>query len=97
MGFTFEVKGLDKLKSNLDRLVKNPQRLFVGKTINKPHEVTCEFCEKEYVVTLPLKIERVEGTRGYDPGGSITATCPACGKDNEYAWTDAVIDITPTQ
>ena len=96
MDFKFEMKGFDKVKKNLDKLAKNPQQMLVGQTVEKPHEVTCEFCEKEYLVTLSLKIERVEGTRGYGPGGRITVECPACGKENEYTWTDSVIDITLT-
>lgn len=91
-----EMKGFNEVMRNLNHLANNPQQLLEGQTFEKPHEVTCEFCEKEYVVTLPLKIERVEGTRGYGPGGSIKADCPACGKENEYTWTDSVIDMTLT-
>lgn len=97
MNFKFEMKGFDEVKKNLDNQAENPQKLLVGQTVDKPHEVTCEYCEKEYVVTPPVKIERVEGTQGYGPGGSVKAECPACGEENEYKWTDAVVGITVTK
>lgn len=75
-------------------MVGDPYQSFVGKTVMETVEVSCEGCEKLYVISIPLEITRVEGTTGYGPGGSISATCPVCGLQNEYTWSDCIVEIT---
>lgn len=81
---------------DLDRTIAHPEGLLIGKTFQKKVEVSCDHCDRPQKVSIPFKIERVEGERGYGPGGSLTVTCsnPDCHKPFEVTWDDVVIELS---
>jgi hypothetical protein len=95
----FEIKGMDELLKNLKDLESNPQILLAGKTFEIEKEVECEHCGCKQKAILPVQVERVEGNKGYGPGGSITVVCinPECGKSFEVTWDNVVFDIELTE
>jgi len=99
MGKEFEIKGMDELLGKLKDLENNPQMLLVGSTFDIEKEVACDHCGHKQTVSLPVMVERVEGKKGYGPGGSITVTCsnPECRKTFEVTWDNVVFDIELTE
>jgi len=80
---------------DVDSIIEHPGLVLVGKTLQKRIEVDCEFCGRRQWVSLPFLIDRVEGDRGYGPGGSITVTCcnPSCGKLFEVDWDNVIVQL----
>jgi hypothetical protein len=80
---------------DVDRMIKNPETVLVGRTLEKKVEVECDYCSRKQTVSLPFSIERVEGDRGYGQGGSITVTCsnPNCQKPFEVEWDQVIVEL----
>ena len=93
MNFEFEVEGLDKLKKNLNNLANHPEQLLEGQTFQTQQEMKCEFCDEEFEVTVPVRIQKVIGNKGYGPGFSTKQECPKCGELNECTWAKTVVEI----
>lgn len=89
----FEMKGFDEVMRNLNDLASNPQQLLEGQTLEAQQEVECESCGEKFPVTVPVRIEKVVGTKGYGPGYTTKQECPACGELDEYHWDKTVVDI----
>lgn len=96
MDFEFKMEGFDEVKKNLDELAENPQQILVGQTFETQQEVECEHCGEKFEVTVPVRIQKVVGNRGFGPGYTTKQACPACGELDEYHWdkTVATIQIT---
>jgi hypothetical protein len=82
----------------IDRLIEHPEGVLVGKTFEKKVDVNCDHCGRPQEASIPFQIERVDGTRGYGPGGSITVTCsnPDCGKPFEVTWDNVIVELAFT-
>lgn len=89
----FEMKGFDEVKKNLDRLAKNPEQFLEGHTAEIQHEEACKSCGEKFQFTIPVRIEKVVGNKGYGPGYLTKQECPACGELNKYQFGKAVFDI----
>jgi len=83
---------------DIDRVIEHPGLVLVGKTLQKTIEVDCDHCGRPRQVSIPLRIDRVEGDRGYGPGASITVTCcnPGCGKPFEVTWDNVIVELVLT-
>lgn len=92
----FELKGLDEVMKNLNELAENPQQLLEGQTFETQQEVGCKFCGEKFAVTVPVRILKVVGNRGYGPGYSTKEACPSCGELNEYDWDKTIVEINKT-
>lgn len=80
---------------DIDRVIEHPERVLVGKTFEKKVEVSCDHCGRPQEVSIPFQIERVEGDRGYGPGGSINVTCynSGCNKPFEVTWDNVIVEL----
>ncbi|HEY5531111.1 MAG TPA: hypothetical protein VIK22_03830 [Candidatus Anoxymicrobiaceae bacterium] len=80
---------------DIDYVIAHPEQVLVGQTLQKRVEVDCEHCGRHQQVSLPFRIDRVEGNRGYGPGSSMTVTCcdPSCGKPFEVDWDNVVVGL----
>jgi site-specific DNA-methyltransferase (adenine-specific) len=76
-----------------DDLIEHPEQLLEGQTFETQQEVECEHCGEKFPVTVPVRIEKVVGTKGYGPGYTTKQECPKCGKLDEYHWDKTVADI----
>jgi rRNA maturation protein Nop10 len=65
----------------------------VMKTFETQQEVECESCGEKFEVTVPVKILKVVGNKGFGPGYSTKEECPACGELNNYHWDKTVATI----
>lgn len=99
MSKDFEIKGIDEVLHKLKDIENNPQRLLVGSTFEIEREVECDHCETKQMITIPVKVEKVEGKTGYGPGGSMTVKCsnPECSKNFTVTWDNVVFDIELTE
>lgn len=90
-----EIRGVDELLRNLKHLEKHPEQLLAGSTFDIEQEVECDKCGFKQKVNIPVKIERIDGRKGYGPGGAITVICqnPDCGQPFEVTWDDVVFEI----
>jgi hypothetical protein len=85
---------LQPYQETTENLISRSSALLVGKTFEKKvTDVACDHCGTEQVVTVPIKIDRIEGTRGYGPGGCVEVKCCNCHKTFDVTWTDATIEI----
>lgn len=89
----FEMKGFDEVMRNLNDLAENPQQLLEGQTFETQQEVECESCGEKFEVTVPVKIQKVVGSKGFGPGYSTKEECLACGELNKYEWDKTVVTI----
>lgn len=89
----FEIKGFDEVMKNLNDLAENPQQLLEGQTFETQQEVECEYCGDKFEVTVPVRIQKVVGNKGFGPGYSTKQECPACGELNKYHWDKTVATI----
>jgi len=80
---------------DIDGIIEHPEGVLVGETLQKKVEVDCENCGQRQQISIPFRIERVEGERGYGPGGSVTVTCsnPGCGKPFEVDWDNVIVEL----
>jgi len=80
---------------DVDNIIDHPGLVLVGKTLQKRIEVDCEHCGRRQWVSLPFRIDRIEGDRGYGPGGTLTVTCcnPSCGKPFEVDWDNVIVQL----
>lgn len=90
------MEGFDELKRNLNNLAENPQQLLKGQTFETQQEVKCDSCGEKFEVTVPVKIQKVVGDKGFGPGYSTKQECPACGELNKYHWDQTVANIRIT-
>jgi len=82
----------------LEQASANAGQLLKGKKFDKKVPgVSCDHCRFVQEVTVPIEIERVEGARGYGPGGKATVVCSNCGKPFEVDWDNVVIEIDITR
>jgi len=82
----------------LEQASANAGQLLKGKKFDKKVPgVSCDQCGFVQEVTVPIEIERVEGTQGYGPGGKVTVVCCNCGKPFEVDWDNVVIEIDITR
>jgi hypothetical protein len=83
---------------DIDLLIEHPEGVLVGKTFEKKVEVSCDHCGRPQEVSIPFQIERVDGTKGYGPGGSMTVTCsnPGCGKPYKVTWDNVIVELVFT-
>lgn len=82
--------------TDLDRVKESSPGLLVGRFFEKTMpNIECDHCGLAQEVSVPLTIARVEGSRGYGPGGSISVVCknPECGKTFEVSWESVVFEI----
>lgn len=58
--------------------------------------VECDHCGHAQEVTVPIRITRVDGGRGYGPGGSTTVPCSntGCGRSFEVTWDSVVVELS---
>jgi hypothetical protein len=83
-----------------ERVSANAGQLLKGKNFEKKVPgVACEHCGQVQEVTVPIEITRIEGNRGYGPGGKATVICsnPACRKPFEVDWDNVVVEINITR
>lgn len=81
---------------DLDWIIEHPEGLLTGKTFQKKVTVSCDHCDKPQQVSIPFKIERVDGERGYGLGGSLTVTCSdrGCNKPFEVTWDNVIVELS---
>lgn len=85
---------LQPYEETTESLISRSSSLLVGRTfVKKVPDVECDHCGTKQVVTVPVKIDRIEGTRGYGPGGCVEVKCCNCHKMFDVTWTDATIEI----
>jgi DNA-directed RNA polymerase subunit RPC12/RpoP len=76
----------------------NSGQLLRGKKFEKKVPgVACDHCGFVQEVTVPIEVERVEGARGYGPGGRTSVVCSNCGKPFEVTWDNVIVEIDITQ
>lgn len=79
-----------------DELLSSAGQFLAGRTFNKRLAgLACEHCGHVQEVTIPFSISRIEGNRGYGPGGSTTVVCSnsACNKSFIVNWDSIVVEI----
>ena len=82
---------------DLERLKEDSGKYLVGMTFNKRVPgVACDHCGYVQEVTIPISISRVEGIRGYGPGGSVTVICKKCNRSFPVNWDSLTIEIDMT-
>lgn len=81
---------------DIGTVLEHPGSVLVGETLYKQAEVDCEHCGQRQQVSIPFRIERVEGDRGYGPGGSITVTCSntRCRMPFEVDWDNVIVELS---
>jgi len=90
------MKGFDEVMKNLDNIAKHPEPLLVGQTFETKQEVKCEHCGEKFAVTVPVRIQKVVGNKGFGPGYSTKQECPSCGELGKYHWDQTVMTIEIT-
>jgi hypothetical protein len=77
------------------RILEYPESVLVGEGLQKKVEIACDNCGQHQLVSIPLRIERVDGDKGYGPSGSITVTCsnPSCQKPFEANWDNVIVEL----
>jgi len=93
MGSGYKLDGADEVIKNLNDLAEHPETLLEGHTFEIAKEVKCEHCGFSQEVALPVKLEKVEGSTGYGPGGQISVTCIKCGEPFDVTWEDVSFNI----
>lgn len=82
--------------TDIEKVKSNAGRFLTGKKFDKKVPgVACDHCGLEQEVTIPVEIARVEGGKGYGPGGSATVLCsnPDCEKTFDVTWDGIIVEV----
>ncbi|MBK5093106.1 MAG: hypothetical protein JJE48_06290 [Actinobacteria bacterium] len=73
----------------------HPEQLVIGMDFQKKVQVGCDHCGMTQEAAVPLHIKKVEGDRGYGPGGKMTVTCtnPDCGRQFDVTWDNVIVQL----
>lgn len=85
---------LQPYEETTDNLSVRSASLLVGRTFEKKvPDVECDHCGTKQEVTVPIQIDRIEGNRGYGPGGCVQVKCCKCHEAFDLTWPDVAIEI----
>jgi hypothetical protein len=111
VGHAFGISAPDDVRPRIEGVLEpyqeDPERLsggaaqhLVGRPLQKKVPgVACDHCGTVQEVSIPTEIARVEGNRGYGPGGSASVMCsnPLCRKSFDVTWDSVVVEVDFTE
>jgi hypothetical protein len=111
VGHAFGISAPDDVRSQIERVLEpyaeDPERLagdaarhLVGRALQKKVPgVACDHCGTVQEVSIPTEIARIEGNRGYGPGGTASVACsnPLCRKNIDVTWDSVVVEVDFTE